>query len=266
MTTSKYIATITAPESIISEYLEAFKEKKADNPTSWAKSLGYPIHVLPRKAEKLGITLPKRETNLCQLDKVINWNECIDLLNGHILGDGSLLYPKKNRNPAISSTSCKYQEYLSWLKTKLPVYANQPIYRLDSYDNRTNKIYTRYWMKSKSSLKLSEYREIWYPKGKKRLPPNIKITPEGLLIFYLEDGCVHSKYAIYLAVHDFTADEIETLKELISLAINAKVTVCYEYNIPVKLYIPSKSIYNFYSYIGKCPVKCYEYKWLPNYR
>jgi len=246
------------PDNVVDLYLSDFQNNIANQPSVWAKEHGYSYRALYWRATKQNILLPSRSN--CTIDNEVDWESLIDLIDGHMLGDGCIVNPKKRKTSVIQN-STKQLDYLDWCVQTTPFWTNCKVWEVNQFDKRTNTSYQRYWIKSKSSYYLEMQRLRWYPEGKKRLPSDVLLTARGLLRFYIEDGgrCPHG--GVIFSVHEFNPEEIELIKFKIEGLINCKCTVWTESGIPVKLYIPKTYLKEFFNLIGSCPVDSYLYKW-----
>lgn len=113
-----------------------------------------------------------------------------------------------------------------------------------------------------------EFRNKWYPNGIKTIPKDLKLTPITCLYWYLDDGCLDKHNGtIILNTQGFL---VKNLKEIILSQIeeilNCKNKVkihmwkCGLNRKPI-IRIPRRYTKKFLEYIGKCPVKEFEYKW-----
>lgn len=246
----------SVPENVVELYLLDYEKGLADKPVTWAREKGYSFATLRYRAMKSKVKLPSR--SICKLDKQIDWDSQLDILDGHLLGDGTLISPKK-RDTSVFQISCKHQEYINYLITNTDFLLGNQAWEAKIKDPRTGKSYTRYWTKSRCSHFLEKMRHRWYPNGKKTVPEDLVLTNRGLLRFYLEDGC-YSKPGITFSLHDFDQEGIERVKSRIDQLLDINTTIHYEHSTPVKLYISSTETSKLFSAI-KCPVKCYRYKW-----
>lgn len=187
----------------------------------------------------------------------------IDILDGHLLGDGSVFKSDKNRIHCIYSHRCKEKEYLLWVANNTSFLLGQNINIVTVFDSRTQKSYTGYHLKSKSNQVFTDARFRWYPNGKKVLATDLLITSRLLLRFYLDDGS-YCKGGAYLATNDFCLDDVEKLAEKIAQYCNFKVTVHRtgdKKGEQYKVYIAKRNFQEFLKIIGDCPVDCYLHKW-----
>jgi len=209
----------------------------------WFKKYNIPI-----RSYKESIDLAYK--NHCDLSqKAINWIE------GELLGDGCLL--SESYRTANFRYASKYLEYASYIKDTLK-----------SFGIEGGKIYKRYhkdsncYSYSYASFRYPELlpiRKQWYPEGKKIVPKDIKLTPLVVRQWYIGDGCLncskkHNPY-ISLATNGFNAIDINWLVEKLNkLKFKAKK------HLNNTIYISTYSTKAFIDYIGKSPIRCYDYK------
>jgi len=245
------------PENVVQLYLSAFEAGSANQPSVWAKEQGYTYMALNWRAKKQGITLPSR--TICELDSLIDWSTCTDLIDGHLLGDASIINPKK-RTTSVIQTVCKERDYLVWLTQNTSFWNDCDVWDCSYPDKRTGLTYDKHWIKSRASHYLEQQRQRWYPNGKKALPSDCTLTPQGLLRFFLEDGS-RIAYGITLSVHDFSEPDIDRIKQLVENLLGMSTNYHTEKGAKVKIYIPANALSTFYTVIGDCPVACFSYKW-----
>lgn len=190
--------------------------------------------------------------NHCNLSsKATEW------LNGELLGDGHL--ESRNSYSTRFMHGSKYLEYTQYMKRIL-----------ESFGIKGGDIRKRYYEKlncysyhyrSLRYVELLSLRKQWYPKGKKIVPRNIKLTPLICRQWYIGDGSlsiinVHHRSRIKLHTNGFTVVDVEWLiKQLTNLEF--KITRTTKNIISISTY----STKEFLDYIGLCPVECYQYKW-----
>jgi len=191
--------------------------------------------------------------NHCNLSqKTIEW------INGELLGDGCL----QSRSPwsARFTYSSKHKEYIEYIRDTLKYFGIKQagkIYKI--YHKERN--YYDYRYESRCYIELLSIRKQWYPKGKKIVPKDIKLTPITCRQWYIGDG-----YLIYQKKHK-TRIRLATCGFLIS-NVNYLIRKLKELDFKIArqphsniIGISSYSTKNFLDYIGRCPVKCYQYKW-----
>lgn len=194
-----------------------------------------------------------RRGNSCKLSQeAINW------INGELLGDGCLVSEYKYSARFVYGS--KYLEYAQYVKDTL-----------ESFNiNITGKIYKKqnknqgnisYAYTSRAYKELAFIYNKWYPEGKKIVPKDLKLTPLTCRHWFIGDGSLsHSKHCrpyITLATNCFTILDVKWLVEyLIKLGFKALKRPARN-DISISVY----STKDFLSYIGNCPVECYQYKW-----
>lgn len=223
----------------------------------------YVVYMSPENARKAFIEPhydPVVDTNPTHLESIIN---------GHLLGDGSLILCSKDSINYALTFTYKYEEYLLWVKDSLHSLAgNRKVQHRKRFDKRTEKIYESFQWLTRSSEYLTGYRKLWYPNGTKIIPKSLKITPETLLRWYMDDGSYINrpsdarKGAILLATLCFSLEDAEWLVNQLNYMYDLKSFVMMQKGKPC-IQIPALGIDNFFNTIGPCPVSCYSYKW-PN--
>jgi hypothetical protein len=175
-------------------------------------------------------------------------------LNGLLLGDCGIFRAKETHNAYFRQT-CHHKEYLEHiyenLKEDIP-FSDSPFLYRSTHDTWT--------LTSRNSEYLTSKRVLWYPEGIKIVPSSLILDKDALCNWYLGDGCLASKRGchagIELASHAFSLEDrqflVAQLRELgfSSTAWKSGVNIIHK-----------KSIVDFLTYLGSCPVKCYEYKW-----
>ena len=191
--------------------------------------------------------------NHCDLTKeATNW------INGELLGDGCV----RSLSPysALFVYSSKYPEYINYIAKTLESFG---IKQTGKICRRVNKQWGNivYDYRSCSYVELLSIRKKWYPRGKKIVPKDIKLTSLTVKQWYIGDGSLEGsgnrRKSIILSSEGFTTKDNQWLiKRLKELGFKAK------YRASNKIALSSYSTKDFLNYIGKCPVKCYQYKWL----
>lgn len=193
------------------------------------------------------------KTNHCNLSqKAIEW------LDGELLGDGSL----QSRNPYSANFvyGSKYLEYAQYVSNTLKSFGIEQAGKINKNYHKGTKGFT-YHYNSRYYKELLSIRKKWYINGKKIVPQNIKLTPLTCRQWYIGDGSLSRQEGrmshIRLATNGFLIEDAEFLKnKLIELGFNTT-----RRNHGNRVAISAYSTKDFLDYIGKCPVKCYQYKW-----
>lgn len=185
--------------------------------------------------------------------RIIFSSDEIDVLSGALLGDGHI--DLKGRSSCFSYGSSRLEHVLfvfNFLKRFVtPRYQQGPV-KYDFFDKRTKKTYTRFYFKTQSNISLFELRRRWYPNNIKIIPPDITLSPLKALLWYIGDGYLNKNY-IKLSTDGFDTGDISILINLLRQFD--------PYTLNNRIYIPRHFIRSFLSYIGPCPVSCYNYKW-----
>lgn len=207
---------------------------------------------------KMSISQAKRQENDIPFSEYF-----MDIFDGHMLGDGHVRCKTFYQGRYVHHS--KFKEYIMWLKE---CFEEQGV--------RTSKIYERdlsaktFSFNTISTKQLGEERVRWYghnKTGKKRVPSDIRINPTSVLRWYLDDGCLQTKTGrnknnkrIVLHTNGFMKSEVDFLINKLNRTIpNFKASYYKSLNC---IYIKDRFVVPFLSYIGKCPISCYNYKWI----
>lgn len=189
------------------------------------------------------------------------------VLDGAMLGDGSLIIPKNGVNAYLSYQS-KSEQHVKYVISYFQEFLTGAGYYNGSYfDKRTEKEY--YYTKAKTcALQIfTRQQKRWYKNKIKTLPQDLVLTPLICLIWYIGDGGLikanKSQY-IKLSTQCFSKKEQEKvllpqLKQFEATLIKADLNKQGEQQYFI--YIPHRKIKLFLNYIGSCPFPDYSYKW-----
>lgn len=184
-------------------------------------------------------------------------------IDGCLLGDGHITPPRGRSCQFTYITSIKgHAEYVYQNLKRLAVgeCKNGPV-RVESYDKRTRKTYISYRFRTTNNLTFYNLRQRWYPQGVKVIPPDVKLTPTVLLMWYVGDGSVveaSRSYYIKLSTHAFDKGQVES----ILFPQIQPLEPSFQYDTDkVWVYIPRRHMDAFFDTIGKCPIPEYHYKW-----
>ena len=180
--------------------------------------------------------------------------EAVEWLNGELLGDGYL--GARNLKSARFEYYSKYLEYIQYVRDTLSTFGVEQSGKINKNHSGYGSI--GYAYHSRFYVELLPLRMEWYPEGKKEVPGAISLTPLTCRQWYIGDGSFHKRdKVIRLHTNAFPVpDVIWLINQLTKIGVFA--TRHASTNI---IYIPYCFVEKFLSYIGKCPVECYKYKW-----
>ncbi len=219
------------------------------------------------------IRLHNEATHLAECNHVNLTTEATEFLSGELLGDGCL--QSRSQWSADYLHSSKHKEYIDWLSETFNGFG---IKQAGKTHETINKQLGNvgYHYASLSYPELLPLQQKWYRpynpetdianwqyKYIKIVPTDIKLTPLVCRQWYIGDGSLHhQKYKekvynyIRLSVMCFSVTDIEFLVgKLHNIGFESHWTKQNE------IYVSAESTPLFLDYIGKCPIKCYEYKW-----
>ena len=161
----------------------------------------------------------------------------------------------KSRISAIFCYSSKYEEYINYVCNILKSIGITTRRWQKDYGNRIS-----YYCDSLCYKELLPIKKYWYPNGEKIVPRDLELTPLTCRQWYIGDGTISHRYNrrpfIKLYTNGFTIPDVEWLIDKIN-KLGFKATRQPIHN---EIHISSYSTKDFLNYIGKCPVKCYQYK------
>lgn len=229
--------------------------------TEMTKILNLSYHVLRKKLIANGFTIIMRKSEQpVTLTKIQE-----DILFGGLLGDACLIKNKCNSLLAYLSSIKEHTEFFSSFFTEfVPKRRVDIIKNNNIFDKRTQKNYNQYSFRSISNITFTNYRNMWYPDNKKRIPKNLILNPTICLIWYIGDGSIQQDYKynrtslLKISTNNFLPEDIEDI--ILPQLKGFEAYMRYNENKPV-IIIPRRKIPEFLSYIGECPIQDYEYKW-----
>lgn len=234
-----------------------------------AKELGCSIDTVRQNLRDYNIDSHTRgswnQSNIIVLN-----DEQKEILNGAMLGDGSLVVAKKGVNAQFTYTS-KSKQHIEFVSKEFMQYSySEGIKHYKYTDKRTNKMYERYTFRTITDKGLTEFYNEWYVDRIKHLPKSLTLTPTTCLIWYIGDGGIcnsskHNGQCIKLATNCFKKEEQETI--LLPQLINFEARLClagkgkHNNEQQYAIFIPRKHMRDFLDYIGECPFEDYQHKW-----
>ena len=183
-----------------------------------------------------------------------------DIIIGSLLSDGSINNSNNGKN-YFWTHMCINEDYIDLLiketNIRLNKFSTESKPFVSTINGETYLSKKSYTLKSMASTTFTKYRKEWYPNGIKIVPHSIKLTPIVVLHWYIGDGSISDSNGITLCTDSFDESSIFfLLQELLQL--NFDPIHSEKRN---RIIIPNRRVREFLSYIGKCPVESYEYKW-----
>lgn len=189
----------------------------------------------------------------------------MEIICGEMLGDGSM-YSSKYQ--AACKFTSKHLDYMEWLfscfnRFSIPM-SKSGIRKVQQFDKRTNKTYTRFYFGTKCSTEIKNIYDAWYISGTKTVPKNLKLTPTTALHWWLGDGYVSTRCG-FLCTDCFTKKEVDFLSELLNATFGLNTKTYPRKNpsgkVVYRIYLPQKTLVKLLSIIGEPPIKSLSYRW-----
>ena len=185
-----------------------------------------------------------------------------NILVGSILGDGWLNKPSRLGAHWTIKYDDKSLIYLEWLYSMMNELFPSGI--------KAKKNYHQHFIFSKSSSELAEFRNIFYPNGKKIVPKQIKFLltdPLSLAIWYMDDGSLDKRdkyhFNATIATFCFSYKECELLAETLKNNFDVEARVhksTMRGKEQYRLYVVSRSMDRFINIIRPYIQPCFLYK------
>ena len=115
---------------------------------------------------------------------------------------------------------------------------------------------------------LHEFRKDWYPDGKKIIPRNLSLTPTCVKYWFYGDGSSSfipyqgkNRYVrITFCTNCFTEDDCNFLvSKFKEVGLNFNIYLSRKQ--PMLIALKSKTVFDFFDYIGEFDLECFKYKW-----
>lgn len=173
-------------------------------------------------------------------------DDLLDVLNGELLGDGSLQKLSGNWASSYAHTS-QYKEYVEWLSLK---FSDLGLKQSGSINHRKDDCWD---YKTLAYEELAKLRDKWYPRGKKIVPKDLILNKTIVMHWAIGDGSIaHPKNGrtnFRLYTNAFDKESMSVLIEQLS-SLGIKATIHNSKNL---IFISAYSTKDFIEYISPCP-------------
>jgi len=212
----------------------------------WLYKSGIPIR-------NIGERIHLAKANHCNLSQ-----EAIEWLNGELLADGCL--SSRSIHSANFAYASKYPEYIKYISNVLDSFGIKQMGKINKQYYKDSDCFT-YHYASLAYEELIKLKEKWYSNRHKVVPKNIELVSLTCRQWYIGDGSLtHQKGRmphIRLATNGLFVEDTERLV----IQLNELGFKATRRNHGNRIGISAFSTKDFLDYIGKCPAKCYQYKW-----
>ena len=167
-----------------------------------------------------------RRNHLIKIKKPVPTPEVLSYIQeqyliGSMLGDGNLCLNTSAKNARLQISRKREDE--GYLRLEAAVFIdfckNNPVKYKDLFDKRTNKTYYQVFFRTRNCPVLNTYYKNWYPNGKKIVPYDLVLTPEVLLIWFLDDGHCHvsktGRLKLGISTDGFLKEEVDRLASML---------------------------------------------------
>jgi hypothetical protein len=185
-------------------------------------------------------------------------NGVLEVINGELLGDGSLYLTgtfKSNACFSHSTSKVSYGQYLYNKLSEMEVPLLKPDY-LPARNNGKPQFRTR----TSANQFWTNLRNQWYTENEKKvIPISLELTKEVCLHWYLGDGYFEQGTS-KISTCGFNKEENERLSSMLN-QIGFKTGVNKRSGGYYIIRFSKNSYRDFLSWIGPCPVTGYEHRW-----
>lgn len=198
-------------------------------------------------------------------DELIFTQNFKDLLTGLLLGDGGLRLVPKGINPYFQYTD-KHKEVIEYI---ISLFVENNIKCGQIQINKQSGCYA---FQSETRPEFLELYNLFYPKEImdtqtqcRKILPNIELNQTILLWWYIGDGGIKKQSGTLNNAAAITCKHLNPfVLEWFRNNIDVNITTHCDKrgNMSYKYYFNNKSFNKLLDYIGKCPIFCYEYKWI----
>ncbi|MCK9429167.1 MAG: hypothetical protein M0R17_04125 [Candidatus Omnitrophica bacterium] len=198
-----------------------------------------------------------------------------DVIVGSLLGDAYLCKWNKESIDSMPYFG-KKNKYLDHVELVAKAFYGDTYNNYIKKDvNKCNgKLFTYWKFKTSSSESLVDYYEKWYPttnNRKKLIPKDIKLTPEIILHWFMDDGSsswrtrngiLTKQVKITFSSQSFTKEDNDFLVNEINTEFSLKSRVSSTNSgTGWVITIPQSKSFDFFDLIGLCPIESMKYKW-----
>lgn len=190
--------------------------------------------------------------------------ELIGWIDGFLLGDGGIEIQNRNNYGgsrfAIGSSS---EQWTTYAISKFKAYGECEVKKWGKIDEKHPNYL--WYSRTLTHPDIVHQAERWYAgvNQSKIVPPDVRITPTSILLWYLGDGSLtyvedSNTYIVRFATCAFSVEEVENIlmPKLTALGLE-----CSRDKSKNDIRICASSIGRFFDIIGhKSPVSCYDHK------
>lgn len=207
---------------------ELIERLKTVSYTELGRQLGISRHSIKRHLRTEGITPPASPPlkDILGLELTPRQQE---IVNGLLLGDGTLPRPKKRTHNSLLSVerARKDRQYLVWTGAELQEFCKPISIRDYHHIQEDGTILPSSRFSTRSHPIFTALRKEWYPKGDKVVPKNLVLTPLIVAVWFCDDGCISYQkrdniLICQLSTNSFAKGEVVRLGNILNEALRLK--------------------------------------------
>ncbi len=190
--------------------------------------------------------------------------ELIEWIDGFLLGDGGIeIQNRENYRGSRFAIGSSSEQWTTYAISRFKMYGECKVKKWGKIDKKHPNYL--WYTKTLTHPDIVHQAERWYTGEnlKKVVPPDVRITPISLLLWYLGDGSLTyvkdcNTYVVRFATCAFSVGEVENIlmPKIRSLGIE-----CSRDKFKNDIRIVASSIGHFFNFIGHVsPIRCYDHK------
>lgn len=185
---------------------------------------------------------------------IILTREGLDIIEGELLGDGTLEKASANASFSHSTANWAYSDFLFNSLINSDVFVKSVEFLPPRNNGKPQKR-----IRTTSNITFTKIRNIWYPNGIKVVPDGLTLNKVKCLHWYLGDGYTDGKVVMF-STCGFKMSEVEFLAGLLT-NLGFKSYCKKRSGGYYIIYICRQDSVKFLEWLGPCPVAGYEHKW-----
>ncbi len=183
-----------------------------------------------------------------------------EVLVGTLLGDGHLDMRGREAGLKIEHGAAQ-AEYVWWKYSVFHDWVRTPPQLKVVFDKRTLRVYRKWWFNTLSHREFTLYRQVFYDGGRKKVPPDVTLTPLSLAVWFMDDGSRKSRQCkgIYFNTQALDADSLSILQTRLTETFGIPTTLRRQSD-GTQIYVPAEYAPTLLYVVEPYLIPCMQYK------
>lgn len=226
--------------------------------------------VIYKELIRHGIPVRSKSESVSMVSSTLDQNvnhineELTEWIDGFLLGDGGIeIQNRENFRGSRFAIGSSSKQWTTLAISKFTMYGSLEVKEWGKIDEKHPNLL--YYSRTLTHPDIVHQAERWYsgPNQTKKVPPDVRITPTSILLWYLGDGSLTyvedcNTYVVRFATCAFDPNDIDNIlmPKLTSLGLE-----CSRDKSKNDIRILASSIGRFFDLIGhRSPISCYDHK------